>query len=78
VDQNLFTPSSLLEASFTQPKVTLLSFLLCIESDIENYFNQYGTVVDVAIMKDKATGKSRGFAFVTFKDNSSENLKILS
>jgi RNA recognition motif-containing protein len=49
-----------------------------IESDIEKYFNQYGTVVDVAIMRDKNTGKSRGFAFVTFKEYSKESVKVLT
>jgi len=39
-----------------------------LETDIERYFRQFGTVVDVAIMRDKHSGKSRGFAFVTFKE----------
>eukprot|EP00347_Sterkiella_histriomuscorum_P000067 403377312 len=47
------------------------------ESDIEKYFRQYGHVVDVAIMRDKHTGKSRGFAFVTFKENNMESNRII-
>ena len=55
-----------LEAFYTQQKVTLIDYNFNIESDIEKYFSNYGKVVDVAIMRDKHTGKSRGFAFVTF------------
>ena len=43
---------------------------IIVEQDIQHYFGQFGSVVDVAIMRDKVTGKSRGFAFVTFKENS--------
>ena len=35
------------------------------ENDLEDLFSQYGTVTDVALMTDHATGRSRGFAFVT-------------
>ena len=35
------------------------------ENDLEDLFNQYGTVSEVALMTDHATGRSRGFAFVT-------------
>jgi RNA recognition motif-containing protein len=34
-------------------------------------------VVDVAIMRDKCSGKSRGFAFVTFKENSHQVAQLL-
>ena len=37
------------------------------EPEVERYFKQFGKVVDVAIMRDKHTGRSRGFAFVTFE-----------
>lgn len=35
------------------------------EPDLRDLFTQYGTVSDVALMMDKMTGRSRGFAFVT-------------
>lgn len=34
------------------------------ENDLQDYFSQAGTVVSVNIMQDRATGRSRGFAFV--------------
>lgn len=34
------------------------------ENDIQDHFAQAGTVVSVNIMQDRATGRSRGFAFV--------------
>jgi len=38
------------------------------ENDLQDYFAQAGTVTSVNLMLDKATGKSRGFAFVEFAD----------
>ena len=35
------------------------------EIDLQDTFAQAGTVSEVALMQDKFTGKSRGFAFVT-------------
>jgi heterogeneous nuclear ribonucleoprotein A1/A3 len=63
--------SSSLEVFYTLLKVIKIFnnyYFSSLESDIERYFRQFGTVVDVAIMRDKHSGKSRGFAFVTFKE----------
>lgn len=35
------------------------------ENDIQDLFSSVGTVRETALMQDKMTGKSRGFAFVT-------------
>ena len=34
------------------------------ENDLQDYFSQAGPVLSVNIMQDRATGRSRGFAFV--------------
>jgi RNA recognition motif-containing protein len=38
------------------------------ENDIEQAFAQYGKVSEVKIVKDRETGRSRGFAFVEMPD----------
>jgi hypothetical protein len=42
------------------------------ETDVERYMREFGKVVDVAIMRDKHSGRSRGFAFVTFEVNGND------
>src|SRR5947209_612618 len=39
------------------------------ENDLQDLFEQHGTVNEVRLMMDRMTGKSRGFAFVTLNDN---------
>ena len=39
------------------------------ENDLQDLFEQHGTVNEVHLMMDRMTGKSRGFAFVTMNDN---------
>ncbi len=39
------------------------------ENDLQDLFEQHGKVSEVALMMDRMTGKSRGFAFVTMNDN---------
>ncbi len=34
------------------------------ENDLQDYFSQAGSVISVNIMQDRATGRSRGFAFI--------------
>lgn len=41
------------------------------EESLGNYFGQFGVVTELHIMRDTATGRSRGFAFLTFKDSKS-------
>ncbi|HEY5891972.1 MAG TPA: RNA-binding protein [Chthoniobacterales bacterium] len=36
------------------------------EMDLQDLFSQAGAIKEVALMQDKFTGKSRGFAFVTY------------
>jgi cold-inducible RNA-binding protein len=38
------------------------------ENDLQDLFEQHGKVSEVALMMDRMTGKSRGFAFVTMDD----------
>ena len=38
------------------------------ENDLQDLFEQHGAVNEVALMMDRMTGRSRGFAFVTMND----------
>ncbi|CAN0915813.1 Heterogeneous nuclear ribonucleoprotein 1 [Linum grandiflorum] len=38
------------------------------EERLNEYFTNYGEVVEVVIMRDRATGRARGFGFVVFAD----------
>ncbi|MEM8735932.1 MAG: RNA-binding protein [Planctomycetota bacterium] len=38
------------------------------EADLEQAFGEYGEVTSVNIIKDRDTGRSRGFAFVEMSD----------
>jgi len=37
---------------------------------------RYGEVVDVNLVRDKATGKSKGFAFLAYEDQRSTVLAV--
>jgi len=47
------------------------------EEDLQDLFAQAGTVKSVALIKDRNTGRSKGFAFVEM-DNQSESEKAIS
>mmetsp|Transcript_72129 Transcript_72129/g.156570 ORF Transcript_72129/g.156570 Transcript_72129/m.156570 type:complete len:237 (+) Transcript_72129:63-773(+) len=38
----------------------------CPDEKLSEYFGQYGNIVDSVVMKDRVTGRSRGFGFVTY------------
>ncbi|KAH9545058.1 hypothetical protein CY35_12G029200 [Sphagnum magellanicum] len=46
------------------------------EGDLLAVFAQYGEVVDVNLVRDKATGKSKGFAFLAYEDQRSTVLSV--
>lgn len=46
------------------------------EQDLESLFAQYGEVSSARIIKDKFTGRSRGFAIVEMNDDTSANSAI--
>lgn len=43
-----------------------------------NEFSKYGEIVDSIVMKNPETGNSRGFGFVTYKENSSAENAVAS
>ena len=38
------------------------------EDRLREYFRNYGEVVEAVIMKDRTTGRARGFGFIVFAD----------
>ncbi|XP_045765796.1 RNA-binding motif protein, X-linked 2 [Maniola jurtina] len=46
------------------------------EGDIICVFSQYGEIVNINLVRDKGTGKSRGFAFICFEDQRSTILAV--
>ena len=38
---------------------------------LEQHFSQFGPIADVRVIKDRETGRSRGFGFITFQDEQS-------
>src|SRR5246500_5659626 len=46
------------------------------ENDLQDYFATAGTVIAVNIMQDRATGRSRGFAFVEMGSQSEADAAI--
>lgn len=46
------------------------------EGDLLAVFAQYGEVVDVNLIKDKATGTSKGFAFLAYENQKSTVLAV--
>ncbi|CAA7062693.1 unnamed protein product [Microthlaspi erraticum] len=40
------------------------------EEKLRDYFSKYGDVVEAVIMRDRATGRARGFGFIVFADPS--------
>lgn len=48
------------------------------EETLQNHFQGYGTITEVALMKDKYTGQPRGFGFVTFNNAAGKKSRLIS
>jgi len=46
------------------------------EGDVVIVFSQFGEIADVNVIRDKATGKSKGFAFICYEDQRSTILAV--
>ncbi|KAI8909277.1 hypothetical protein DFJ77DRAFT_116648 [Powellomyces hirtus] len=46
------------------------------EGDLIAVFSQYGEIVDLNLVREKQTGKSKGFAFVAYEDQKSTVLAV--
>lgn len=44
------------------------------ESDLEQFFSQFGEVIECRIITERATGRSRGYGFVEVNDESMEDI----
>ncbi|SPQ21029.1 beae6018-91b1-46fd-9b6b-421393eecdf6 [Thermothielavioides terrestris] len=47
------------------------------DQSLRDYFSQFGEVVECTVMRDGATGRSRGFGFLTFKDPKTVNIVMV-
>lgn len=48
------------------------------EDRLREYFQSFGEVLEAVIMKDRATGRARGFGFLVFSDpNVAERVVLL-
>lgn len=47
------------------------------EDRMKEYFSKYGEVLEAVIMKDRNTGRARGFGFIVFADSTVSEKVIL-
>lgn len=48
-----------------------------VEEDLELAFESFGEIEDIKLMRDRETGRSRGFAFITFENESESDAAMV-
>ncbi|MBI2452214.1 RNA-binding protein [Candidatus Pacearchaeota archaeon] len=46
------------------------------DKDLKELFSKYGELIEAVVIKDKYSGRSKGFGFVTFADHSAAQKAI--
>lgn len=57
--------------------ISIIKTQIIVIENLRQYFSQFGEVLDCVVMRDPATQRSRGFGFLTMKENSAID-KIVS
>ena len=50
---------------------------ICSSESLKEYFSQFGEVQECTVMRDGASGRSRGFGFLTFRDPRTVNIVMV-
>lgn len=46
------------------------------EDELRDLFSKFGDIEDLVVLKDKFTGRSKGFGFVTFSDDAAADAAV--
>lgn len=62
----------MLRGAISAPQILTVS-----PESLRDYFSQFGEVAECTVMRDGATGRSRGFGFLTFRDPKTVNIVMV-
>ncbi|KAI9836823.1 MAG: hypothetical protein M1819_000988 [Sarea resinae] len=66
-----------LDLPFAPCLIPVLRLDVTRHESLKDYFSQFGEVVECTVMRDGATGRSRGFGFLTFRDPKTVNIVMV-